>query len=218
VADFEPRIWTLTIPAPADFVSPNNRGNQYTLARITKDWRDTTYLVARAHKPKLPVGLSRVRIDAILRFDNNNSRDLPNYTDAAKPCIDALGPPFLRGGKKPASAPGYRLIPNDGPRNLDGPHVRFGPNVEPGKPQLMVLIITDLSQVPAGRTWTPELSNSTGGKTLRVKHCCNGCGRRLGDVNDAEIEAAMNGRRIPDVTGECLACTQLSSQGAAHNA
>jgi hypothetical protein len=40
------------------------------------------------------------------------------------------------------------------------------------------------------RTWTPDTVNEDGSKTLRVKRCCDGCGRPLGDITGDELEAA----------------------------
>lgn len=39
--------------------------------------------------------------------------------------------------------------------------------------------------------------------TRKIKRCCNGCGRELGDVNDDEILDAVLGTPIPDVRIEC---------------
>lgn len=48
----------------------------------------------------------------------------------------------------------------------------------------------------------------TGLKTVHtVQRCCNGCGRRLGDMTTAETNAAQQGLRPPDVRNECPACT-----------
>ncbi|MBB4935683.1 hypothetical protein F4561_006592 [Lipingzhangella halophila] len=43
--------------------------------------------------------------------------------------------------------------------------------------------------------------------TIRVQRACNGCGNDLRDANAAELDSAVAGRRLPDVTGECPTCT-----------
>lgn len=53
------------------------------------------------------------------------------------------------------------------------------------------------------RPWTPDEHLPGGGKRIHVKRCCNGCGRPIGDVTEAEIEAGIAGRPLPDVTAEC---------------
>ena len=39
--------------------------------------------------------------------------------------------------------------------------------------------------------------------TVRMQRCCNGCGRQLRDVTLAEVDAAIAGTPLPDVTDEC---------------
>lgn len=56
--------------------------------------------------------------------------------------------------------------------------------------------------LPSGRTWTHDVRTESG-KTISVKRCCNGCGRRLGDVRDGELAAAIAGKPQPDVRSEC---------------
>lgn len=201
----EPRSWTLHIPAPAPFLTPNKRGIWQVKARHTKTWRDLTWALAR--KAHLPTGLPRVRIDAVLHFHGDRDRDDANLVDIVKPCVDALGPPFVRVGKKRAAAPGHGLIVDDTPKHLDGPHVEVGDNDPTGQWGSLDLLITDLSGVPAGRTWTPRLRLCTNRHRITVKRACNGCSRLLGDVTDAEIEAAIDGLPPSDVRHECPTCS-----------
>lgn len=209
---YEPGMWTLAIPAPGAPLTPNGRLNAFARSRLTKMWRDTTYQLAVA--ARLPKGLLRVRIDAVLRFATVRNRDIANYTDAVKPIVDALGPPLVRIGRKPVAAAGYSLIPDDTPEHLDGPHVWFGPVRRAGL--LVELLITDLSGLAPGRTWTPPRPTENGTAERRtVKRCCNGCGMRVGDVTTEEIEAGMAGRPLPDVRGECPACREAVTDGVA---
>lgn len=61
-----------------------------------------------------------------------------------------------------------------------------------------------LAGVGPTRPWTDDLLNCTGEWCDSVtKRCCNGCGRKLGDVTDAEIQAGVDGRQLPDVRREC---------------
>lgn len=59
----------------------------------------------------------------------------------------------------------------------------------------------------AGRPRTPDrrVLNEEGVWVTRVKvqRACNGCGRKLGDVREAEIQAAVEGLPLPDVREEC---------------
>lgn len=55
------------------------------------------------------------------------------------------------------------------------------------------------------RPWTTDVVRPQG-RTLTVKRCCNGCGRKLGDVTDDEIDAAIGGGSLPDVRDECWLC------------
>lgn len=82
-----------------------------------------------------------------------------------------------------------------------------------------------LSSMPALEpAW--ELESFTAGWTragrtvtrLTVKRACNGCGTLLGDLTEAEMDAAMVGAPAPDVRGECPTCTPLSVDAAAPEA
>lgn len=61
----------------------------------------------------------------------------------------------------------------------------------------------------APRPWTPDEKLPDGSTRVTVKRCCNGCGKRLGDVSDDEIDAAIAGGRLPDVRAEC-GCSPVS--------
>lgn len=53
-----------------------------------------------------------------------------------------------------------------------------------------------------GRIWTDTVRLATSSR-ITLKRCCNGCGRELGDVHDTEMDAAIAGWSLPDVTREC---------------
>jgi len=81
-------------------------------------------------------GRERVRIEAELRFaPPRRDRDVANYHATTKPIIDGLV--------------SWGLIPNDTPAHLDGPHLRFGPDLAPMSQAiagLVTLTITDLGR------------------------------------------------------------------------
>lgn len=60
------------------------------------------------------------------------------------------------------------------------------------------------------RPWTPNRKKAgDDGREVTVvvmKRCCNGCGRKLGDVYPEEIEASVSGQPLPDVRNECPNC------------
>lgn len=66
--------------------------------------------------------------------------------------------------------------------------------------------MAELTLPPAptgGRTWTPDEVRPGGGRTIHMKRCCNGCGRELGDPTEHELDRAVVGLPLPDVTAEC---------------
>ena len=52
------------------------------------------------------------------------------------------------------------------------------------------------------RPWSDE-EGRTRGTTIRVQRTCNHCNRSLGDASQEELEAAVNGRLLPDTAEEC---------------
>lgn len=55
----------------------------------------------------------------------------------------------------------------------------------------------------SARPWTPDVTNDEGVTTVLMKRACNGCHRLIGDVTYEEIDAAIEGRPLPDVRAEC---------------
>lgn len=66
-----------------------------------------------------------------------------------------------------------------------------------------------------GRPWTPDRRNDNGSTTITVKRCCNGCGTKLGDVTDREVNRAVAGLPLEDVRRECAHCRPLVELEAA---
>lgn len=123
------RQWTVAIPAPAPWLSANQRRD---LRRQTPDrraWRDAGLVHAkRVHLPKL----ERVHIVAVLRFATNKRRDPHNYYPTLKALVDGLVD--------------YGLVPDDSYQYLVGPDVRYGPVCAGRGYGEVVLTVTDLTQ------------------------------------------------------------------------
>lgn len=198
------REWVLDIIPPAEFLSANSRKDRRG-DDDRQQWRAASWRAAR--EAKLPTGLARVRIDIVIappsrRFDRNNLRP------TCKTLVDGLGPAMFRPPtlKQPngVSAPGYGLIRNDSDRHLDGEHLHV---IDPAPPRGHVTIyIADLTNVSAGRTWTPTIRLSATSRLGTTKRHCNGCGEPIGDVTDDEIADAIAGLPLADVRSECLNC------------
>jgi hypothetical protein len=56
------------------------------------------------------------------------------------------------------------------------------------------------------RTNTPDRTNDDGSTTITMKRCCNGCGQKLGDVDNRDIDEHGN---LTDVRAECPTCQWL---------
>lgn len=138
------QTWTLELfpPLSAPMLSHNVHAKSvHTRAKHVRLWRAHAY--DQAKRLGLPVGLERVRIDAVIRFRDNLARDVDNYRATLKPIIDAL----CARTRYRVTAPGLGLIPDDTPAHLDGPHLTFGPVLPTGRSGplgLVTLTITDL--------------------------------------------------------------------------
>jgi len=142
-----PQVWTLEIWSPigVPMISVNREKTEHwaTVNSWRGLWRQATTSAARhmglpgaAWGDPRRAGVERVRIDAELRFaPPGRARDTANYHATTKPIVDALV--------------GWGLIPNDTPEYLDGPHLRFGPDLAPMSQAiagLVTLTITDLGR------------------------------------------------------------------------
>jgi hypothetical protein len=197
------REWSFELEPPAAFVTANDRRDRRgDSARPA--WRARA--AVEAHRLKLPKGLQRVRIDIVIAPEHRR-RDKEAYRPTCKAIVDGLGPPFVRrpsGKSRGAAAPGYGLMPNDSDKHLDGEHLHV---VDPAPPRgLVTVYITDLTDVPAGRSWTPTIRTSPTSRRGTTKRACNGCSELLGDVTDEEIDAAIAGLPLPDARSECPKC------------
>ena len=79
---------TLTIPAPAPWVSANDRSHWATKARRTHHWRIAAGILARATTPNLL--RTPVAITVTVHRTSGRRADASNLAPTAKACIDGL--------------------------------------------------------------------------------------------------------------------------------
>ena len=149
------RVWTLTVPAPCEWLTANERRNQYAQARRVLAWRNMAFTQAKI--AKLPLSIAhRVRIDAVARFRGTPPvRDTANLHPTAKAVVDGLGQPRLirRVGKQPVSIVGYGFLLDDSAKHVDGPFVTIGeplPDRAFASAGELVLTITELLPADTG--------------------------------------------------------------------
>lgn len=137
------RQWTLTIPAPCEWITANKitgTYHRYMRAKLTKPWRQAGCDAAEAQG--LPTGLDYVRIDGIARYHGHAPvRDRDNLRPTLKAVIDGLGPPktSVRKGKT-HHYPGYGLIPDDNDRHLAGSDITLERLPGTGRDELVLII------------------------------------------------------------------------------
>jgi crossover junction endodeoxyribonuclease RusA len=120
--------WTVAIPAPAPWLSANQRRD---LRRQTPDrraWRDAG--MVHAKRARLP-RLQYAHLVAVLRFPDNRRRDAHNYYPTLKALVDGLVD--------------YGLLPDDSDNHLVGPDLRRGPALKVGYGEV-VLTVADLAR------------------------------------------------------------------------
>ena len=66
----------------------------------------------------------------------------------------------------------------------------------------------------SARPNTPDRVNPDGSRSITTKRACNGCGDLIGDITDAEMQAAIGGRALPDVRRECPTCAPTAPEPA----
>lgn len=151
------RVWTLTVPAPCEWLTANDRRHRYAQAQRTLLWRTMAFTQAKI--AKLPVWVeAKVRIDAQARFRGKAPvRDTANLHPTVKAVVDGLGQPLTvrRVGKPPVNIVGYGFLINDNDARVDGPHITIGqplpskgnPWESPGE---LILTITELLPATVG--------------------------------------------------------------------
>jgi len=117
------RRWTLTVPAPCEFINLNSRMHWAQKAKLTKAWRRCTWLSATADN--LPTNLQRVHITAHIIKRTSRQYDAHNLLPTLKAAIDGLVD--------------HGLIPDDTNKHLIGPDLRQGGTGTPA----IILTITE---------------------------------------------------------------------------
>ena len=116
------RTWTLTIPAPAAWISLNHRMHWAAKAKLTKSWRLATSLAAR--NAGLPKGLAHVHITATVTKPTRRAFDVHNLLGTFKAQIDGLVD--------------YGIVADDSTKYLTGPDMRVDPNPGPASVRLTI--------------------------------------------------------------------------------
>ncbi len=118
--------YTLSIPTPTDWISSNKRIHWRVKADLTAVWLDAAGWYVKA--AKIPaLGPSRVVAELHMHAKRRVRVDPANYSDTAKPCIDAM----VKVG---------RIWPDDSSAWVVGPDMRLGPPVLRDREALVLLI------------------------------------------------------------------------------
>ena len=110
-----PRTWEVAIPAPAAWISLNDRMHWAKKAALTKSWRLAASLAAR--KAGLPTGIPHVHITATVTKPSRRAFDVHNLLPSLKAAIDGLVD--------------YGLVADDSTKYLTGPDMRGNPDPGP---------------------------------------------------------------------------------------
>jgi hypothetical protein len=119
-----------------------------------------------------------------------SARTVPQVTAATRAFFDALTPPVALAGTPPH--PTFDQLPDF---------------VRQTYVDAMTVALAAAEATPPGastkRPWTADRHGDDGMvTTVHVKRACDGCGELIGDVTDAELDAALDGRRLPSVIDE----------------
>lgn len=102
--------WTITIPAPVEFINLNQRMHWAKKANLTRAWRSAGLIYAMA--ADIPRNLARVHITAHIIKPTARQYDVHNLLPTLKAAVDGLVD--------------YGLIPDDTNNHLVGPDLREG--------------------------------------------------------------------------------------------
>ena len=105
----------VTIPAPCDWVSANDRGGHYAKARKVAAWRASAGLLFRSAMGRRAGFAGPVVVDVLVHRVSNRRSDAMNVADTYKPCIDA--------------AVDAGLIEDDDDTHIHATTFRRGPNM-----------------------------------------------------------------------------------------
>jgi hypothetical protein len=109
----KPRTWTLTIPAPCDWLTANIERHRFKRSKLVREWRQATVIACRA--AKLPHNVTPVVAYGVAFYTGRRPvRDRLNLAPTFKAIIDALTPHAVkwRAGK-PIVSIGYGFLPDD---------------------------------------------------------------------------------------------------------
>lgn len=122
------RGWEITLGAPCDWLTANDRLDRWEKAHRVRLWRTAAYI--HAVRAKLPTGLDRIKVLVVAQFPTGRApvRDAHNLAPTLKAVVDGLGPrrETTRKDGTTVVAVGYGLIPDDSDKHLDGPHLSIG--------------------------------------------------------------------------------------------
>ena len=79
----------VTIPAPCDWVSANDRGGHYAKARKVAAWRQAAGLLFRSAMGRRLGFVGPVVVEVLVHRVSNRRSDATNVAPTLKPCIDA---------------------------------------------------------------------------------------------------------------------------------
>lgn len=107
---------------------PASRGGAIQIGKKHRAWREAARDAYKA--ARIPTGLPRVRVQAILHFAEIRTRDPANWEPTLKPIIDAMLPTkTVRSKKAPsgfARITGHGLVAGDDPRYMERPETIIG--------------------------------------------------------------------------------------------
>lgn len=105
---------TLTIPAPCEPLSSNQRVHWRVKAKRTAAWRARAHVAAiQAGRPKL----ERAHVTVTVHSTTNRRRDVLNLADTAKACLDGI-------------VSDAHVLPDDSDAYVVGPDLRPGPKAD----------------------------------------------------------------------------------------
>ena len=121
------RTFTLSIPAPAGWLSSNHRRDRRAETGDRQAWREAAGW--RARQAKLPK-LERIHIVAWLSFGDKRRRDAHNYMPTLKAIVDGLVD--------------VGVLPDDDDKHLTGPDLRRAPDDGTGCARAVTLSIEEV--------------------------------------------------------------------------
>lgn len=113
---------TITLLPPAEFLNANQRYHWAKKAKLTAAWREAARVAALAQPP---THYDRAHVVCAIRFPTNHRRDVGNFYNTAKACLDGI------------VAAGRHLI-DDSDAHIEGPDMRR--HIPNGSPLVTITI------------------------------------------------------------------------------